>query len=343
MCLYSQVPRCCLSSAKASETWSDAVAGRRQIEEYRQAVREASEGKLGKSFDRLDKQSAIIACPPFDQQDRLAESYIELASAGHSVVVVSQTWSEIHKVNDCVRVALKSRRLLGDEDRAVTALESVDLTDAQKQDRRFYTDGAILVFNQDAAGFHKGETGRLRDITAKGLVVENEKKIRVVRFTHLSRLTVCQSREMPLASGDRLQLKANGKTPRGQRLANGELVTVDSLLANGQIRLRDGRVLGTDYWRFVRGFAITSYASQGKTVDYVLFSDSTVKAATNRQQWYVTISRGRKGVRIFTSDKAQLRENILHSGDRRLAMDLANREVTRRLGISSDQTARIHL
>ncbi|MFI5105915.1 MAG: hypothetical protein ACHP79_13405, partial [Terriglobales bacterium] len=47
-----------------------------------------------------------------------------------------------------------------------------------------------------------------------------------------------------------------------------------------------------------------------------LFSDSAVKPATNRQQWYVTISRGRKGIKIFTSDKAQLRENILRSGDR---------------------------
>ena len=48
--------------------------------------------------------------------------------------------------------------------------------------------------------------------------------------------------------------------------------------------------------------AVTSYGAQGKTVDYVLFSDSTVKAATNAQQWYVTISRGRRGVRIFTPD-----------------------------------------
>ena len=70
-------------------------------------------------------------------------------------------------------------------------------------------------------------------------------------------------------------------------------------------------------------YAVTSYASQGKTVDYVLFSDSTVKAATNSQQWYVTISRGRKGIRIFTSDKAQLRENVSRSGDRALALDLA--------------------
>src|SRR5208282_5624916 len=136
-------------------------------------------------------------------------------------------------------------------------------------------------------------------------------------------LAVCQYCEMAIASGDRLQLKANGKAARGQRLVNGELVTVDRVMADGQIKLLDGRILGEDYRRFVRGFAITSYASQGKTVDYVLFSDSAVKAATNQQQWYVTISRGRKGVRIFTSDKEQLRENIRRSGDRELALDMA--------------------
>lgn len=55
--------------------------------------------------------------------------------------------------------------------------------------------------------------------------------------------------------------------------------------------------------------------------DYVLFSDSAVKAATNNQQWYVTISRGRKGIKIFTCDKEQLRENITRLGDRPLALD----------------------
>jgi hypothetical protein len=58
-------------------------------------------------------------------------------------------------------------------------------------------------------------------------------------------------------------------------------------------------------------------------VDYVLFSDSTIKAATNAQQWYVTISRGRRGICIFTPDKEQLRENLTRSGHRPLAMELA--------------------
>ena len=62
-----------------------------------------------------------------------------------------------------------------------------------------------------------------------------------------------------------------------------------------------------------------------------MFSDSAIKAATNQQQWYVTISRGRKGIQIFTSDKVQLRENILHSGNRELAIDLVKQGQLQRL------------
>jgi len=97
---------------------------------------------------------------------------------------------------------------------------------------------------------------------------------------------------------------------------------VKEIHQDGRIALNDGRVLAKNYRQFVRGYAVTSYAAQGKNVDYVLFSDSAVKAATNEQQWYVTISRGRKGVKIFTADKIQLRQNITHSGHRTLALDM---------------------
>ncbi len=141
-------------------------------------------------------------------------------------------------------------------------------------------------------------------------------------FKELDKITVCQPKELSLSTGDRLQLKANAQSQDGRRLANGELVTVKEIHADGRIALNDGRMLPKNYRQFVRGYAVTSYAAQGKTVDYVLFSDSAVKAATNEQQWYVTISRGRKGVKIFTADKIQLRQNIAHSGDRTLALDM---------------------
>jgi hypothetical protein len=139
----------------------------------------------------------------------------------------------------------------------------------------------------------------------------------------LDRITVCQPREIPIAENDRLHIKANRKLTAGGRVTNGELVTVKSVLADGGVELVDGRVLDKSFREFLPGYAVTSYGSQGKTVDFVLFSDSTVKAATNAQQWYVTISRGRRGIRIFTPDKEQLRENVARSGHRPLALEFA--------------------
>src|SRR6202012_4156505 len=132
--------------------------------------------------------------------------------------------------------------------------------------------------------------------------------------------------ELALAQGDQLQLKANALLPDGKELTNGELVTVKEVTPGGQIELKDGRVLPDHYREFVRGYAITSYGSQGKTVEHVLFSDSTVKAATNNQQWLVTISRGKRAVKIYTPNKEQMRENVSRLGDRELAIEFAKQD-----------------
>jgi conjugative relaxase-like TrwC/TraI family protein len=101
----------------------------------------------------------------------------------------------------------------------------------------------------------------------------------------LDRITVCQLREVALAES-RLHLKANRELASGARVTNGELVTVKSVRSDGGVERNDGRVLDKSFREFPPGYAVTSYGSQGKTVDYVLFSDSTIKAATNAQQWY---------------------------------------------------------
>ncbi len=162
------------------------------------------------------------------------------------------------------------------------------------------------------------------------MLVEVAGKFITVPNKFLDRITLCQIREIPLATGDRLHLKANRKLSSGTRVTNGELVTVKRVHLAGEIELSDGRILDKSFREFLPGYAVTSYGSQGKTVDHILFSDSTIQAATNAQQWYVTISRGRRGVRIFTPDKEQLRENIARSGHRPLALELAEDVIPRR-------------
>jgi hypothetical protein len=161
----------------------------------------------------------------------------------------------------------------------------------------------------------------LAGIVKAGVLVEIDGKCVTVSNKVLDKITICLPHEIPIAQGDKLHLKANRKLASGARVTNGELVTVKSALADGKIELTDGRFLDKDFREFLLGYAVTSYGSQGKTVDYVLFSDSTIKAATNAQQWYVSISRGRRGIRIFTPDKEQLRENLARSGHRPLALE----------------------
>ena len=295
---------------------------RNQIKQYRQAVKLAASGKLDESFSQLDKMGAVVSCGLNDQTEKLADEYLALAEQNVSVVVVSQTWAEVHRVNEQVREKLKSKGLIGANGVIVQTLEKIDLTKAQKRDERFYPADAVIVFNQKVREAEAGVKGKLRGIVNAGVLVEVDGRYVTVANKVLDKITVCHPRETQIAEKDRLHLKANRKLASGSRVTNGELVTVKSVRPDGAIKLTDGRVLDSDYREFLPGYAITSYGSQGKTVDYVLFSDSTVKAATNAQQWYVSISRGRRGIKIFTPDKEQLRENITRTGDRPSVMEL---------------------
>jgi ATP-dependent exoDNAse (exonuclease V) alpha subunit len=302
---------------------------RKQIKQYRKAVESAAAGKVAESFERLDRIGAVVSCGLGNQAEKLADEYLRLAEERASAVVVSQTWAEVHRVNSRVRDALKAKGLLGSADAAIQVLDRLDLTNAQKRDERFYPKDAVVVFNQKIREAEPGAKGKLAGIVKAGVLVEVGGRFVTVSNKMLDRISVCQTREVAVASGDRLHLKANRRLASGGRITNGELVAVKSVRADGSIELTDGRVLDASFREFLPGYAVTSYGSQGKTVDYVLFSDSTIKAATNSQQWYVTISRGRRGIRIFTPDKEQLRENVTRSGHRPLALELAPRVAPR--------------
>jgi hypothetical protein len=62
---------------------------------------------------------------------------------------------------------------------------------------------------------------------------------------------------------------------------------------------RDDGARCEDYRQFQRGYAVTRMA-RSKTVDHVLFAMLRSARRSNAQQWYVTISRGRKSIQIFT-------------------------------------------
>jgi conjugative relaxase-like TrwC/TraI family protein len=300
---------------------------RKRIEQYRAAVEAAAAGDLARSYKHLEELNAIVECRTKDQ---IRDAYIEIAQRGESALVISQTRSEVRDINNSIRERLRARGLLSEREARITALENVDLTAAQKLEPRSYPAGCVLVFNRDVAGIKRGAKAKLIGVTLKRLVLDLAGELRQLPLHRVDHFNVCRATELAVCAGDRLQLKANSTATDGRKLANGEIVTVTQIKANGAIRLEDGRVVPPEYRQLGRGYAVTSYGSQGKTVDHVLFADSAVRAASNAQQWYVTISRGRKSIRIFTPDKLDLQRAITRSGDRELALDLAAAQSSQR-------------
>jgi hypothetical protein len=174
-----------------------------RITEYREAVKEASEGALAAAFDRLDALGVIAQCPPDAARDELAAAYVDLAERKESAIVVSQTWAEIDEINERIRSGLRGRKLLSDEDRTITAHKPVDLTTAQKQDARFYPDDHVIVFNRHVARCQRGDVGRLHTMTTKGAVIDTGHALHWLKPSQLDAISVCKPQRLALGRGDR--------------------------------------------------------------------------------------------------------------------------------------------
>jgi conjugative relaxase-like TrwC/TraI family protein len=298
---------------------------RRFIRGYRSAVKAAALGNIVESFDQLDQLGCIRECKADDRRTALAAEYMASCGRKEHVLVVTQTREEARLVNTVIREKLGNAGQLG-RSAALDICHPVDLDDAQKRDQRFYEPGQYAFFLRSYGRFAKGDLCPIAAVNDRGVVLEKDGRRTTMRFSATSRITVARSEKMEIAAGDRLQLKFNGKSVEGLRLNNGELVTVQRVRKNGALVVVDHtgahKTLASNQRLFTRGYAVTSYASQGKTVDTVIMSDAASRGATNTNQWYVSISRGRKRVVVFTSSKDDLRAGIVRLGDRELALDL---------------------
>ncbi len=301
------------------------VEERRFIRRYRAAVKQAADGKVVESYDRLEKLGCVHELPDEPRRIAIADEYLAAMARGESPLVVAQTWNEVHATNDAIRAALHSAGKL-EAGTKLRAYQPVDRSEAEKRDARFYEEGQSVFFLKDYGRYARGDLCEIEEANKHGVTLVKEGRRSTVSYRYADRFAVVKATELEIAPGDRLQLKANGRSVEGKRLHNGELVTVAQVEPTGALVVKDdrgaARTLAPSQRLFVHGYAVTSYASQGKTVDTVIVADSGTLAATSSQQWYVSISRGRRRVVVLTPNKIKLRANIEHSAERELVMEL---------------------
>jgi ATP-dependent exoDNAse (exonuclease V) alpha subunit len=291
---------------------------------YRKAVELAAQKRTVEAFAQLERMGVVtevLADGHYDLHDSAVKSYLKALAENKSALLVAPTWNEIEVVTEKIRTALKTSGRLAGEEKEFQVFDSLSWTEAQKQDARQYRPGLAIRFHRQKTGFAKDETVAVVAVENDALKIQRADGSESI--FPLGQGAACfdvgEKRKLKVAAGDKLLLQAN---TAGKRFINGELVEVKSIQGDTVV-LADGRVISADYRTFTHGYAVTSHAAQGKTVDEVLLvASSRSLPAINQEQFYVSISRGRDACRVFTDDAEMLRSHVTRSSARLAAVEV---------------------
>jgi conjugative relaxase-like TrwC/TraI family protein len=303
---------------------------RQKADAHKAVVADLRGGNLESAFKRLDKLGMLREMDADQRHEALATDYAAAVSEGKSALVVSPTHAEGERVTREIRAKLKAARKLADDEYEFIQLKNLQWTEAQRADGRNYLAGQIVQFHQNLVGFQRGERVTVKAHDTSGVMVERQNSATAsLPLDVAARFQVYEARKITLAAGDWLRITQNGFTKEKQRLNNGDLKQVKGFTKDGDIKLANGWVVSKDYGNLTHGYCLTSYSSQSKGVDCVFVAESSESfRAADREQFYVSASRFKEALTIYTDDKHHLLEAVRKSSHRPSATDLVKKEIS---------------
>jgi conjugative relaxase-like TrwC/TraI family protein len=323
------------------------VAGVDQIQRqkghYKRAVEQIAAKDFDGAFQSLEKMESFEEIEDIALRHKtLAADYVRSIQFKNTVLVVSPTHAECKEVTQAIRQELKEKKLLG-KGQEWNTLHNLSWTTAQKRDVKQYDPGHVIRMTRPTKLFKKGE--QLEVVEVKHGVVRAKDRVgdlHNVPTWEPDAFNVYERQTLEICEGERIRITANGRSADNHALTTGSFYTVDYFAPDGKLVLDNGWRVGKEFPFLDHGVAATSHASQGKTVDWVFVAQSAEPSsgATDARQFYVSVSRGRKGVKIYTDDIEILRENVANVRERHMAMEVAPPEekASKRLGEGKENT-----
>jgi hypothetical protein len=116
--------------------------------------------------------------------------------------------------------------------------------------------------------------------------------------------------------GDQIRVTAGFREGKNA-FKNNDIAEVREI-TNTELVLHDGRRMRRNGARIDQGVCITSHASQCRTVDQVV----VLPDGADAKGWYVSLSRARYSMHVYTRDKTALRQSVMYPGERKSVWEL---------------------
>ena len=288
--------------------------------EYRTAAQLLSQGKTLAGFELLDGKGWVREIEAdADRYRAMAADYVQTVQSGASCLVVSPTHAEAAAVTAAIRGRLRDVGLLAGDERQFSRLVAVNASTAERGQATTYRAGDVVQFHQNAkGGFTKGQR----------IVIDDPATVPV----HLAdKFSLYRKQAVSLAPGDKIRFTGSVKAFRSDHsYKNGDTLSVVEFTPGGRIRLSDGRLISGDAEHYRPGFCETSFGAQGQTVSRVILGMSAASLpATNQEQLYVSATRAKAGLALYTDDKEAVKSAIQRSSLKLAASDIPSALPTR--------------
>ena len=306
---------------------------RQEVPELRRAVELAANGRTGEAVDLLVEQNRVIAiADPSDRYARIAADYLDAYEARQSCAISSPANDERRVINQAVRNTLIEHGYVSKHSREHEVLINRDLTPAQLQHPLSYHESDVIYFARGSKTHHIPKQAYLRvagvgqDSLTLRFANGREIEFNPARWKGL-RVYISETRA--IAVGDRIEWR---EPDNRHRIANHEFAVVKNLTSDKiEIVFDRGRrlKLPPDQARHIDlGYATTSHALQGVTVDREIAHIDSRRSVDliNQRQFYVSTSRERKELRLYTDDLQGLRRAVARKQDKELALDVVRQK-----------------
>jgi conjugative relaxase-like TrwC/TraI family protein len=285
---------------------------RQQNGVLRSAVELVAQGQVNEGIEILAQAGCVKEGDQAQERiQQVAADYLALAAEEReAALVLAGTNAERLALTQAMRSGLQDEGALGADGFVMQSLRRKDLTTAQASYLKAYAVGDVLVPIQDyrKQGLIRGEQYRVIAVNpeAQQVVLETPSgSVLSINPAACPRKTMYTTQALPVAVGDRLKWTRNN--PKAG-IRNGQGFVVTGLEADGTATIRDGagqtstiNLIGNQYIDYA--WVSTTYSSQGKTAERVL---ALLGETTNREAFYVVISRAKRAVTLYTTSQANL-------------------------------------
>lgn len=301
---------------------------RQKNNDYKKAVEFLSDAKIEHGFKKLDQIGAINEIEDTKTRiEAVAHDYFDStynSKKPKNTLVVSPTHAEANLITNEIRNKMRNEKILVGEERLFISYKSLQFTNAEKQNADSYQIGQTIKYHQNVKGITAGTKLKVSSVCDnKILAVDHKNKIHEIDKQTSDRFNVFEESKISVSVGDKIRITENCKGLDGKRLFNGTSHYITDFDKLGNIKLSNGSTLSHLSGSFSYGYVMTSHASQGKTADKVIISQGSQSfKATSREQFYVSVSRGREAVSIYTDCKSDLLKAVTNTSERISATEL---------------------